>query len=317
MKRESRRSFLARGSHWGTALGLGLGGTWAGWDHRLDWATPAFAQAPDTTPRSSAPNHPGRRFELGMVTYNVGCKWDLPTLLAKCRELDLRAVELRSTHRHGVEPDITAARRAEVRSLFADSSVKLFGLGSACEFHALDAQVVRNNIDLTRRFLQLAHDVGAQGVKVRPNGLHEKRGIAPAVTLKQIGHALAECGEFAERVGVEIWLEVHGHATSHPPHVKTILEHCGHPRVGVTWNSNPTDLKDHSLKEYFALLQPYLRCVHIHDLWENYPYQELFALLRQSGYSRYTMIEMAETSDPERVLRYYRRLWNELAGAVE
>jgi hypothetical protein len=39
----------------------------------------------------------------------------------------------------------------------------------------------------------------------------------------------------------------------------------------------------------------------------------LFALLRQSGYDRYTLCEALESKEPERFLSNYRALWTELA----
>lgn len=273
------------------------------------------AWLPASTGRSRAASEDTeRQFELGTVTYNIGSEWDLETLIRKCEQLNLKAVELRSTHKHGVEPDISKERRAEVRTRFQDTPVKLFGLGSACEFHSPNAEVVKQNIALTKQFVELAHDLGAVGVKVRPNGLATKEGVPVETTLKQIGVALQECGQAAEGFGVEIWLEVHGRDTAHPPYIKKIMDHCGHPAVGVTWNSNPQDkAEDGSIHENFKLLQPFIRCVHINELWSDYPYRELFTLLRKSGYDRYTMAEIQGNADPDRLLRYYRDLWEELS----
>lgn len=253
-----------------------------------------------------------RKFGLGTVTYNIAKDWDLATLIARCEKLGLQAVELRTTHKHGVELSLTAKERAAVRHRFAQTPVKLFGLGTICEFHSPDPVEVKRNIALATQFVQLAHDVGARGVKVRPNGLAEKRGVTVAATLQQIGHALAECGEAAQRSGVEIWVEVHGTGTSLPPHMRAIMDACGHKDVGVTWNSNPTDIRQGSIANAFELLKPFIRCVHIHDLWD-YPYRELFGLLRQVGYDRFTMIEMSGSPDIDRLMQYYRLLWNELS----
>lgn len=256
-----------------------------------------------------------RAFELGTVTYNIAKDWDLETLIKKCETLGLKAVELRTTHKHGVEPDISKQRREEVRKRFDDTDVKLFGLGSACEFHSPDQNVVRENIELTKRFVQLAHDVEATGVKVRPNGLATKQGVPVEKTLEQIGLALRECGQAAEGFGVEIWLEVHGPETALPKHIHTIMQHCDHPAVGVTWNSNQQDRDGNgSIRENFKLLEKYIRCVHINELWSDYPYRDLFHLLRESGYDRYTMAEIQGNADPDRLMRYYRALWEELSS---
>lgn len=247
---------------------------------------------------------------LGIVTYNVAKDWDVPTIIQKCEAIGLEAVELRTTHKHGVEPTLTKEQREQVKKTFAASKVRLLSLGSVCEYHAADPEVVRKNIEETKKFTVLAHDVGAMGVKVRPNGFPD--GVPKEKTLEQIGRALRECGEFAKGFGIGIWLEVHGRGTQEPPNIAAIMRHCNHPNVGVCWNSNATDVKDGSVKEYFHLLRPWIRNVHINELYSPYPWRELFTLLKQSGYEGYTLAEIAASSDPDRVLRYYRALWLEL-----
>jgi hypothetical protein len=139
-------------------------------------------------------------------------------------------------------------------------------------------------------------------------------------TLEQIGRALAVCGKAAADAGVEVWLEVHGQGTAHPPHIKTIMEACGHPRVGLTWNSNPSDIQDGSVAAYFKLLRPWIRSCHINEIYKDstrsYPYRELFRLLRESAYDRVALVEVGRSMpDPaagEELLRYYKALWTEL-----
>jgi sugar phosphate isomerase/epimerase len=279
-------------------------------------ALPAVGLASSATVPAAPQTPPApRRFQLGLVTYNLAATWDLPTILRVCRAVGLAAVELRTGHRHGVEPSLTPAQRREVRQRFADAGILCWGCGTTCEFHAPNPAEVQRNIDLCRRFLDLAADIGGRGVKVRPNAM--PAGVPVARTLEQIGRALATCGRAAAERGLEVWLEVHGPGTAHPPHIRTILEHCQHPAVGITWNSNPTDVVRGSVREYFTLLRPWIRSCHINELYSVYPYRELFRLLRDTGYDRVTLAEipgMPDVSSGERLLRYYKALWNELAS---
>jgi hypothetical protein len=99
------------------------------------------------------------------------------------------------------------------------------------------------------------------------------------------------------------------------------MEDCGHPSVGLTWNSNKTDIKDGSVREYFQMLRPWIRSCHINELYKdatgNYPYRELFRLFRETGYERVTLVEvgkgMPDAASGEELLRYYKALWSELA----
>lgn len=255
----------------------------------------------------------GNEMKLGIVTFNIAKDWSVPTIIEKCKTLGFDGVELRTTHAHGVEPSLGKGKRDAIRKQFETSGVRLWGLGSVCEFHSDDASVVKKNIEDCKDFVTLARDVGAKGVKVRPNGLQVAKGIPEEQTLEQIGRALRECGEFASEHGVEIWVEVHGHDTQHPPRMRKILDICGHPSVGICWNSNPTDVKNGSVKEYFDLLAPYLKSCHINELWKpDYPWRELFSLLKESGYDRFALAEIPDSPDTDRLLRYYRALWQEL-----
>src|SRR5262249_42363443 len=128
---------------------------------------------------------------------------DLDTIIKNCEKYLYFAVELRTGHKHGVEPSISKDERAKVKAKFVDRGVKLLSLGSTCEFHSAKAEVVKQNIESCAQFVELAHDIGADGVKVRPNGLNVKMGIPADDTLKQIGHALQECGKQAETFGIQ------------------------------------------------------------------------------------------------------------------
>lgn len=271
--------------------------------------TAAFAQAGP----QQIPAPPPLRYRLGIVTYNIAAAWDVPTILRVCRAVGLSAVELRTTHKHGVEPGLNAAARKEVRQRFADAGIEIWGCGTVCEFQSTDQAVVRRNIDTCREFIQLVADLGGKGVKVRPNGLPKE--AETARTLAQIGRSLAACGKAAADQNVEIWLEVHGRGTSHPPHIRTIMQEANHRQVGVTWNSNAEDVVNGSVSQYFKMLQPWIKSCHINELHSGYPYRELFRLLRESGYDRATLAEipgMPDVAAGERLMRYYKMLWTEL-----
>lgn len=258
------------------------------------------------------------KFRLGLVTYNLAAAWDLTTLLRVCEKAGISPVELRTTHKHGVEPSLSKEQRKDVRKRFADSGIDIWGCGTTCEFHSPDAGVVKKNIETCKRFVDLVADLGGRGVKVRPNGL--PKDVPVDKTLEQIGKALVPCGRAADDAGVDIWVEVHGQGTAHPPYMKTIMEHCGQRRVGLTWNSNSNDLKDGSVAEYFNLLWPWLRSCHINELYKDaagdYPYRALFRLFREHGYDRATLCEVGLTAPNEaagiEILHYYKALWTEL-----
>lgn len=248
---------------------------------------------------------------LGAVTYNVLKDWDLETIIKNLESAGFEAVELRTGHKHGVELSLTPPEREAVKKRFQNSKVRLLSFGTTCEFHSTDAEVRKKNVAEGKRWIELAHDTGAWGVKVRPNGLPD--GVPQDVTVGRIADCLRELGEYGKGRGVEIWMEVHGRATQNPPVSAAIMRATNHPQVGACWNCNPTDIVNGSVKPSFELLKPYIKSCHITELANpSYPWREIFSLLREAKYERYTLCEAQESKEPERFLRWYRALWREL-----
>src|SRR5438477_7005392 len=104
-------------------------------------AVPVLAAVELPQAPKAAPSAHG--LKLGTVTYNIAKDWDIPTIIKNLTEVGFDAVELRTTHRHGVEITLSKAERAAVRRQFESSPVKIGGLGTTCEFHSPDPAIVR------------------------------------------------------------------------------------------------------------------------------------------------------------------------------
>lgn len=253
-------------------------------------------------------------FQLGAVTYQILENWDLETIIRNLESAGFAAVELRTGHKHGVEPSLGPAERERVKARFARSKVRLLSYGSTCEFHSPDPGERRRQVELGKAWADLARDTGALGVKVRPNGFPSQ--VSREQTIKTIAASLRDLGDYAKTRGIEIWVEVHGEGTQQPAVIAEIMRQTKHESVGVCWNSNPPDVVKGSVKPSFDLLRPWIRNAHINELADpRYPWRELFTLLRQSGYDRYTLCECGESKEPERFLRWYKALWTELNRA--
>lgn len=265
-------------------------------------AIPTLAAVQGT--QAPKPGATTRGLKVGTVTYNIAKDWDIPTIIKNLTEVGMDGVELRTTHKHGVEISLSPAQRAEVRKRFEDSAVKIGGLGTTCEYHSPDPAVLRKNIEETKAWVALARDVGAPGVKVRPNGM--PKGVPEEKTLEQIGKSLAECGAVAQENGVKIQLEVHGSETSRLPRIRKMLDYGGnHPGVRVCWNSNPTDLLDGGFEANFHLVRNQIGQVHMRDLFVDYPFRQLISELSKMNFDGYCFAEIPESPDPVRVLKYF------------
>ena len=230
------------------------------------------------------------KVQYGLVTYNWGKDWDLPTLIKNCETAEVPGVELRTTHKHGVERTLTAAQRRDVKKQFADSPVTLVGIGSDERYDNPDPAVLRKAILATHDFIKLSHDVGGTGVKVKPNSFHKN--VPHEKTIEQIGKTLNQLGKYGLEWGQQIRLEVHGQCAPLPI-MKQILEIADHPNVAICWNCNPTDLQGKGLEYNFNLVKDrFGATVHIHDLINSsYPHQQYFNLLAKENYSGWLMLE--------------------------
>ena len=256
----------------------------------------------------------GAGLKLGTVTYEIAKDWDVPTIIKNLTEVGMNAVELRTTHKHGVEISLAPQARADVRKRFEDSPVKIGGLGTTCEYHAADQALVRKNIDETKEWVKLANDLGSPSVKVRPNGL--PKDVPEEKTLEQIGKSLRECAAFAQDHGVHIQLEVHGTDTQRLPRIRKILDYGGnHPGLRVCWNSNQTDLLDGGFEAAFKLVKNQIGQVHMRDLFlAEYPFRALIGALSEMNFQGYCFAEIPESTDPVRVLKYFRGMFRAYQG---
>jgi sugar phosphate isomerase/epimerase len=238
--------------------------------------------------------------KFGLVTYMWGFDWDLPTLISNCEKAGYAGVELRTQHAHKVEINLTADQRADVKKRFADSSVKCVGYGSNFEYHSPDPAVLRNNIEQSKEYVKLCHDIGATGLKVKPNDLpaDEPR----EKTIAQIGNSLNEIGKYASDFGQLIRVEVHGNLTQELPNMKAIFDHVTEPNVRICWNCNDQDLLPPGLEGNLNMVKKWLGdTVHVRELnVGDYPYQQLFNLFKKNSYTGWILLE-ARTEPPDRI----------------
>lgn len=290
----SRRAFLERGSK--VAAGVLAGA----------WASKRAAAAPAAAMR------------FGLVTYQWGRDWTVPTLLRNCQRTGTKGVELRVEHAHGVAPSLSERRRAEVKLRFQNSPVELVGLGTNVAFHYPDQERLQQAIERAKQFVVLSHDCGGSGVKVKPNALPE--GVPREQTVEQIGTSLNQVARFAADYGQEIRVEVHGQETQQLPVIEEIFQVADHENVGVCWNCNPEDRDGQGLAHNFDLVKERLaETVHVREFDEgSYPYQTLFDLLVEGGYDGWILME-ARTEPANRIaaLEEQRKLFEQLVAQAQ
>jgi sugar phosphate isomerase/epimerase len=242
----------------------------------------------------------GHGMQFGLVTYLWAKDWDLPTIIANCEKTGYRGVELRTQHAHGVETNLNAAQRAEVKKRFADSQVECIGYGSNFEYHSPDPEEVRKNIEQTKEYIKLCNDIGATGIKVKPNDLPAS--VPREKTIAQIARSLNEVGRYAQDFNLLVRVEVHGNHTQEIPNMKSIFDQVTEPNVKICWNCNDQDLLPPGLEGNFNMVKKWFGdTVHVRELNDgDYPYQQLFNLFKGIKYDGWILLE-ARTDPSDKV----------------
>lgn len=256
-----------------------------------------------------------QHMKFGLVTYLWGRDWDLPTLIANCEKTGYLGVELRTQHAHGVETTLNAAQRAEVKKRFADSSVTCIGYGSNFEYHSPDPVILRENIDQTKEFIKLCKDIGATGIKVKPNDLPPD--VPSEKTITQIAASLNEVGRFGQDYRQLVRVEVHGNKTQELPVMKAIFDQVTEENVKICWNCNEQDLLPPGLEGNFNMVKKWFGdTVHVRELNSpDYPYQQLFDLFTGIKYKGWILLE-ARTDPADRIaaMKEQMELFNRMIG---
>lgn len=245
--------------------------------------------------------------KLGLMTYRLGMKWNIDTIIKNCTETKFEHIELRTTHAHGVEVTLSAAERTAVKKRFQDAGLAI-SLASGFRYNSPDPAVLKKNIEGTKEYILLGKDVGAIGIRVfGDNAADEKM-------MKQIGEALAEVGEYGHTNGVDIRLCDDGPPLSM---IKKNIDASKSPYVYINWNCPMSDMEGDGFEANFNSVKKLIRNVHLRDLYNDYPWRQFFSLLSASGYKGYCDAEIpASDEDPIRFMKYYRSLFLALQDAV-
>lgn len=251
--------------------------------------------------------------KLCLLTYNIARDFTLPQLIEVAKRTGFAALEFRADagHQHGVELERTKQERRDIRRQLEDAYLDAAGVGTGCRFESPDPEQRRQQVDLARRYIELARDIGATRVRVFGNDIPKE--VEREDCIRYVGDSLRELGEFGETADVDVLLEMHGQFNFWKFALGAV-RHAAHPSVGIVYNCDHRDLVAGSVWPTYSHVRKQIRHVHMHDFERGmppFPYKELFQLLRRDGYTGYLSAELSPSGDPERVLALYAMLARE------
>jgi sugar phosphate isomerase/epimerase len=222
-------------------------------------------------------------------------------------------VEMKSAHK--VELELDAAQRREVKKRFAGSPVKVVGLATGERFDSPDPAKLAASVEKAKRYAELCHDIGGNGIRVFPNDF--QKGMPQEATIAQVAKSLREVARAAAGVGQQVRLENHGSA-GRLTTLKLIMDQVPEKNVVVKLNSDVKDAVDGAFEKNFNLVKGRLGdTLHAHDVLTGaFPYQQQVDLLIDAGWAGWWLPEMdGKPKDAMADLAAQRDKFNEMVAA--
>jgi sugar phosphate isomerase/epimerase len=252
--------------------------------------------------------------QLPISFSTLGCpKWDWTTVLDRAREWGYAAVELR-----GLQgqmdltkcPEFAPSRLAQTQRELKDRNLRISDLGASCRLHEKDPKVRAEQLDEAKRFIELAHRVGAPYVRVF--GDKWLPGEAHEITLERVEVGLRQLGGFARDSRVGVLIETHGDFTSSETLLR-VLKLVALPNVGLLWDTHHSVVAGKEKpEETWKALGRYVRHTHIKDSKPEgdevkyllpgqgtVPLKEIVQVLKKNGYTGYYGFEWEKAWHPE------------------
>ncbi len=157
----------------------------------------------------------------------------LEDTLALAKRLGYDGIEPRieAGHRHGIEMDASPAQRAEARQKAVDSGIALCCIATSRMYANPDTRP--QEIEMTRRCIDLAADVGAPCIRVFGGVLPE--GLSREAAIEGVAECLRAVADRAGERGVAVCVETHDD-WSDPRPLAEVMKRVNHPAVAVNWD---------------------------------------------------------------------------------
>ncbi len=251
------------------------------------------------------------KMRFGFTTYKWGKDWDIPTLIANCQKAKAFGLETRTSqsYAHGIELELSAKERREVKKQFKGSPVTLVGLACSERFDSPEPEKLKAAIENAKGYMKLSHDVGGSGVRVFPNDFHDE--VPHEKTIAQIAKSVNEVGVFAAEYGQQVRLEAHGSAGELPT-LRAIMDQVDQPNVRIKLNSSSRDNEGEGYIHNFNLVKHLLGdTLHMHDITsKDFPYQLQVEQLIKIDWDGWWLVEQsAQVPDRLQALIEYQKIW--------
>ena len=190
--------------------------------------------------------------------------WTLDEVVAGMQRHGYKGLEPRVEwgHASGIEKDLTAAARAEVRSRFGDAGLSICCLATGVRMATPDAAERAGHIEDLRRYIELAADLGCGLIRTFGG---QRDALAPwAMVVDYTADGYREVVGEAQAAGVTVLMETHDDWCCSSS-VRAVMDAVKDPNLCVLWDFMHTQRMMERPQDSFQVLGHLTRHVHAHD----------------------------------------------------
>ena len=246
--------------------------------------------------------------KICLNTHNLGARMTADELVSVSKAAGISGLEfsIGYGHDHGVEFDTPKDDLIRIRDMVLDAGLETVSIASYCRFDSDSSDEREKNLELAKKGIETAAAMKAGIFRFVGNDLpaHTPRDIF----LGRIADVMSCLADYAAPSGVTALLQIHG-SLSGAADVAEIARLCGRQNSGLVYNCGQEDVSSGSVDVYLDRISPFLRHIHMHCMLLDYPYGELFRIMKKTGYKGWYSITVDEPSaEPAKLIAYYARL---------
>jgi sugar phosphate isomerase/epimerase len=248
---------------------------------------------------------------LSPITFStLACPdWSREDVIAKAAAFGYDGIEWRGGPQGHVQPELSPAARAALRRSTADAGLSALAVTAYTSLIGDDPPDRAANIDVLRRYADLAADLGAHYVRAFLGRI--PAGADMSVLYERAADCLDSAAQYSGPLGVTIAVEPHDEFVRSSV-VAPLLDRVRSPAVGVIWDIGNTYAAGEDPPEGAQLLGERISYLHIKDgigrgaAWRltsigqgEVPLRQVFALLRERGHAAALNVEWERAWHPE------------------
>ena len=265
--------------------------------------------------------------KLGFMTF-INPEWTLRESVEAAKRHRYTGIEPRAEakHNHGIELETSDGDLAELRSMAEGEGINLCCVATSRRFAMSDAEERKENVEVSKRYIELAAKVGAPCLRVFGGRLDEGGNVFSAV--HYMSEALREVGEFAADYPVLVCVETHDDWCS-SCRLMELLRRTNHPSICANYDYTHCMREFEPAYESYMHLRPWVKHCHMHDYTIDLegktgfcepgkglaPQLTVMECLYRDNFTGYFSLEVMG-QDPDATLAAYAKWFNECLEMV-